>query len=204
MSRRLWFRFALRCGVCGCRSKRDHGTDSSLTSSGMFLGVASFAFKTESVLFLSDAFSKEATVPRRSPRSETPVTLAASRVKDAFFTNPWGNYIINRSQNCVPDPIFNCVNNVLHFPINFFIETSFKCLNINCILIGRSNTTTFIDTKFSVNSTVIDHNNFLSAFRSLTDDSIPMKVIYLALERFVLLPFYQVETIFALTNDLPL
>ena len=55
------------------------------TSSGMFSRVSSFTFGTRSVLLFSDAFSKEALIPTRSPRSEFAVTLVTSRPEDAFI-----------------------------------------------------------------------------------------------------------------------
>ena len=71
--------------VCGCRSKRVPGTDNLLTSPEMFLRVSSIAFKSWNVLCLSDAFSKEVTIPKRSPHSEFSLTLVASRREDASF-----------------------------------------------------------------------------------------------------------------------
>ena len=71
--------------VCDCQPKCVPGTDFLLTLSGMLLRVSSFAFNTSSVLFLSDEFLQEAVIPTRSPRSELAVTLAASRPEDAFI-----------------------------------------------------------------------------------------------------------------------
>ena len=71
--------------VCGCRSKRVSGTDNPLTSSGLFCRVSSFIFDTRSISLFSDAFSKEALIPTRSPRSEFAVTPVISRPEDAFI-----------------------------------------------------------------------------------------------------------------------
>ena len=71
--------------VCDCLSKCVIGTDNSFTSPGMFPRVSSFAFNSWNVLFLSDRFWKQAVIPTRSPRSEFAVTMAASRLEDAFI-----------------------------------------------------------------------------------------------------------------------
>ena len=71
--------------MCGCRSKCVPGTDNSLTLSEIMFRVPSFTFNTCSVLFHSDTFSKGAIIPICSPRSEFSVTLATSRLEDAFI-----------------------------------------------------------------------------------------------------------------------
>ena len=102
--------------VCGCRSKCVSETDNSLTSSGKLFRVSSFVFNICSVLFFSDKFSKEAVIRMRYPHSEFAVILCG--------------------QNCVLDPTFDDVSNVIHFPINPFNKAIFQGFLIDQILIG--------------------------------------------------------------------
>ena len=75
---RMWW-------VCVRRSKRDSGTDNSLTSSAMLFRVSSFTFGTLSTVLFSDALSKETIIPTSSPRSEFAVALVAFCREGAFI-----------------------------------------------------------------------------------------------------------------------
>ena len=77
----------------------------------------------------SDAFSKEALIPTRSPRSEFAITLVTSRPEDAFI-DLIANSILGATMLSIAAKIsfwilFNCINNIAHFSINPLAETPF-------------------------------------------------------------------------------
>ena len=126
--------------VCVCRSKGVSWTDNSLTSSGMLFRVSSFTFDACSILLFPDAFSKEALIPTCSPCSE----FADSRIPSrrciywpACSFNFRSNNAINSGQNWILYHVFNCINNIAHFPVISSIKTPFQGFHIHCTFLNR-------------------------------------------------------------------
>ena len=71
--------------MCDCQSKRVSGTNNSRTSSEVLFRVSSFLFDICNTLFFSEAFLKRAVITICSPRSETAVSVVASRQEDEFI-----------------------------------------------------------------------------------------------------------------------
>ena len=148
--------------------------------------VSSFTLKSRNVLFISDTFSKEAVIPKRSPGSETAVTLAARPVHMTHLLTEllvqflgWQYY---QSQSKLPfDLTFKRVNNITHFPVPPFIETSLQCLKIHSLYSHWLwKYYRYYWQWFLVNGTITDFSILLFAFRSVTNNNILSKVIQLA------------------------
>ena len=81
-------------------------------------------------MLFPDAFSKEALILTCSPRSEFAVTLVTSR-PEYEFVDLIANSILEammlsiavKIQFC--NPVFDCIDNIVHFPVNSFNKTPF-------------------------------------------------------------------------------
>ena len=51
--------------------------------------------------------------------------------------NSRSNNVINSSQNCILYPVFNCINNIAHFPVKPFIETPFQGFHLYRTFLNR-------------------------------------------------------------------
>ena len=107
----------------------------------MLCRASSFTFEHLLYCCIQLRFQKKVISPACSLQSEFADTLAASRPEDAFtdliansvLSYQSSNNVINSGQNCILQPVFNCINNFAHFSVNSFIKTTFQSFHIHCI-----------------------------------------------------------------------